>query len=142
MRNHVQGIGLLLVLAAAIWGTARFAAPAVGDAFGEDGAVRAQSADEFEDVIDLSVADAELTSDEVVALQLYLSFEGYDTRGIDGLLGDGTRTAIGLAMADYELPSDASNRDLLEFLAGRFEESRDVDAEADAEAEVEDADLG
>ena len=137
MRNHVQGFGLMLVLAVAIWGTARFAAPAVGDAFGQDGAVRAESKDLTDDVVDLS-SDTELTSDELHGLQWYLTIEGYDTNGIDGVMGSGTRAAIDLAKADYGLPTSASPRDLFEFLTTRQDDSADADTDA-ADADAADA---
>jgi peptidoglycan hydrolase-like protein with peptidoglycan-binding domain len=132
MRNHVQGLGLLLVLALAIWGTAHFAAPTVGDAFSKNGAVRAESKDSTEEVIDLS-SDAELTTDELYNLQWYLTIEGYDTLGLDGLMGPGTRAAIDQAKADYGLPTGASPRDLLEFLTTRQDESADQDESAEGQ---------
>lgn len=138
MRNHVQGLGLLVVLAAAVWGMARLAAPAVGNAFGDDDSDVSATA---EDIVELSASDAEsdLTAEEVFGLQWYLTLDGYDTRGVDGLMGPGTRSAIDQAKADYELTT-ISDRELFDFLVARYEEP-EVPA-ADDLSPVEAADVG
>ena len=126
MRNHVQGVGLLVVLAVAVWGTARLAAPAVGDTFGDDDS----TASTTEDIIELSAGADEtpMTPEEVFGLQWYLTLEGYDTRGVDGLMGSGTRSAIAEAKADYELTT-ISDRELFDFLVARYEDPEESDAD-------------
>lgn len=147
MRNHVQGLGLLIVLAAAVWGTARLAAPAVDEAFGGDDD-DTETTEPSEDVVDLSVADDELTAEELYGLQWYLTIEGYDTGGLDGLLGPSTTAAVSQALEDYGLPVSTSHRGLFDFLVTRQSDpgpdptDPTLPALAPATAPLDDADLG
>lgn len=143
MRNHVQGLGLLVVLALAAWGTARLAAPAVGDAFGDD-----DTASTTEDVIELSAGDDEtpLTAEEVFGLQWYLELDGYETGGVDGLMGPGTRAAIANAKADHGLVT-VSDRALFDFLVARYSDPTDPSDDllgpgSDDESDAPTADTG
>ncbi len=139
MRNHVQGLGLLLVLAMAVWGTARLAAPAVGDAFGDDDS----AASTTEDIIELSAGDddAPLTPEEVFGLQWYLELDGYDTGGVDGLMGPGTRSAIVEAKADHALAT-VSDRALFDFLLARYNDPTDPSDDVPELSADEDPDAG
>lgn len=119
MRTHIQGLALLLLLAVTIWGTAQLAGPALGDAFGDDGAVVAESA---EDEVDLSLGiddqpDEALTETEVGTTQWLLHLQGFldSPDDIDGILGPGTRQAMQEAKGAYGFPQ-ASDRTLLEHL--------------------------
>lgn len=125
MRNHIQGAVLLVLLAAALWGTTRLAGPILGDAFGDDGAVQAQSA---EDRVELSSVaddrfDEPLTSEEVFTIQWQLGLEGFlDVEtDLDGLMGPTTRRAMQDAKVAYGM-TQASDRALLEHLDELFAE--------------------
>ena len=76
MRFHIQGLFVLLGVGIALLVMARIAAPVLDDAFGEDGAIVAESSD-AEDSVDLAAAETEvdlpLTGDEVAVLQADLS---------------------------------------------------------------------
>lgn len=119
MRSHIQGVFILLIVGIALMGTARIAAPVVKEAFGDEGAIVAESAD-VEDVVDLSVAavepDEPLNSDEIGTLQLYLTDLGFDPGPVDGLMGDNTRSAIVAATAEYRLADDSSDRAVFAFV--------------------------
>ena len=117
MKSHIQGLFILLGVGIALMALATIAAPVVGDAFGEDGAIVAESAPE--DVVDLAAADAEvvvpLTGEEVALLQANLTELGFDPGPIDGILGGGTRAAVGEAILEYQLDTTASNREVLDY---------------------------
>ena len=121
MRNHIQGVVLLLILAAALWGTAKLAGPAFSDAIGDDGAVVAEST---EDTVDLATADdgvepdLPLTAADIFTIQWQLAVEGFldlDS-DLDGLMGPDTRDAMTEAKTAYGIPF-ASDRDLMAHLA-------------------------
>ena len=67
-------------------------------------------------MVDLSSADDTLTADELQAFQWYLTNEGFDTKGVDGVMGPATRAAIDQAIEAYGLPSTTSDRDVLEHM--------------------------
>lgn len=117
MKSHIQGLFILLGVGIALMVLANVAAPVVSDAFGEDGAIVAESA--AEDVVDLAAAETEivvpLTGEEVALLQANLTDLGFDPGPVDGILGGGTRSAIGEAILEYQLDSTASNREVLEY---------------------------
>ena len=129
MRSHIQGLFLLLGVGIALLVLARFAAPVLSDAFGEDGAIVAESAD-VDDVVELAAADQEiaipLTGDEVAQLQADLTQLGFEPGPIDGILGGGTRAAIDAAIVQYQLDTNASDRELLEYVTSLLE---DVDVD-------------
>ncbi len=118
MHSHIQGVFILLVVGIALLGTARIAAPVLQEAFGDEGAIVAESSDP-EDVVDLAVSevevDAPLTSDEVLALQQHLTQLGFNPGPIDGIMGDNTRTSIAAAIEEYSLEAGSSNRAVLRF---------------------------
>ena len=58
MRFHIQGLFVLLGVGIALLVMARIAAPVLDDAFGEDGAIVAESSD-AEDSVDLAAAETE-----------------------------------------------------------------------------------
>jgi len=96
---------------------ARYAAPVVQEALGEDGALQAESAPE--DVIDLAALEAEidppLNGDEVGIVQGHLTRLGFDPGPVDGLMGPSTRTAIDEAIVEFQLSIGSSDRDLLNY---------------------------
>ena len=119
MRTHIQGLVLLLLLAVTIWGTAKLAGPALGDAFGDEGAVVAESST---DEVDLSlgadsVPDTPLDDIEVGTVQWLLVLQGFlaGPDDIDGILGTGTRQAMQEAKGAFGFPG-GSDRALLEYL--------------------------
>jgi hypothetical protein len=126
MRNHFQGIFLLGLLLAALWGMTRLASPTLSDAFGEDGAVMADSGDE--DTIELTVeagtGDAELDSEELARLQFELLLGGFLTEqsDIDGLMGDQTRAAIEAAAEKWGL-TNPTDREVLLHGDGLYEDN-------------------
>ena len=117
MRSHIQGLFLLLLVGIALLGIARYAAPVVQEALGEDGALQAESAPE--DPIDLGAIDAEvdppLNGDEVGIVQDHLTRLGFDPGPVDGLMGPSTRTAIDEAIVEYQLNIGSSDRNLLNY---------------------------
>ena len=131
MRSHIQGIFVLLGVGIAVLVLARIAAPVLGDAFGEDGAIVAESS-EVDDVVDLAALETEvsapLTGDEVALLQGGLVDLGFDPGPIDGILGSGTRAAIDAAITEYQLETTSSDREVLEYVTSL------VDALAAADA--------
>lgn len=131
MRSHIQGLFILLGVAIALLALANVAAPVVGDAFGEDGAIVAESG-EVDDVIELSAelqaAAIPLTGEEVAQLQADLTTLGFDPGPIDGILGGGTRSAIDTAIEQYGLAAGATDRDVLGYVTSL------IDALAAAEA--------
>ncbi len=119
MRSHIQGVFILLFVAIALMILARMAAPVVQDAFGDNGAIVAESA-EVVDVVDLAdgsvSADADLTGEEVAILQANLAEQGFDPGPIDGILGRGTRDAISAAISEYKLDVNSSDRAVFNYL--------------------------
>jgi hypothetical protein len=117
MRNHFQGIFLLGLLLAALWGMTRLASPTLSDAFGEDGAVMADSGDE--DTIELTVeaetVDAELNTEELTRLQFELLLSGFlaEQSDIDGTMGSQTRAAIEAAAEKWGLTNPTDREVLL-----------------------------
>lgn len=117
MRSHIQGLFLLLIVGIALLGLAKYAAPIVQEAIGEDGALQAESAPE--DDVDLAALNAEidlpLNGDEVGIVQDHLTRLGFDPGPVDGLMGPSTRTAIDDAINEYQLNISLSDRDLLNY---------------------------
>jgi len=121
MRTHIQGVALLLILAVALWGAVTLAGPALGDAFGDDGAVVAESA---EDVVDLATGETDvepelpLTPEDIFTIQWQLALEGFLDleEDLDSLMGPTTRAAMTEAKLAYGL-AQASDRQLMERLA-------------------------
>ena len=110
MRTHLQGIALLGLLVAALWGMTRLAGPALGDALGEDGALQADSGDVVDLVVGSENLDAPLEGPERERLQFHLVLWGYldDVSAVDGIIGPGTRAAMAEAATDWGLdePTD------------------------------------
>ncbi len=117
MRYHIQGVFILLICAIAVLFTARIAAPVLSDAFGDEGAIVAQSAEVDEDA-DLPVADEDLplTGEEVGQLQADLTSLGFDPGPVDGIMGEATQGAIDAAIVQYQLDVAASNREVYDYL--------------------------
>lgn len=134
MRLHIQGLFVLLGVGIALMVMARIAAPVLDDAFGEDGAIVAESSD-VEDVVDLAAAEADLdpplTGDEVARLQADLIELGFDPGPVDGILGGGTRAAIDDAILQYQLDTAASDRDVLEYVTSLIDALAAADAADD-----------
>lgn len=124
MRNHIQGIFLIILLLGAIWGLSVLAGPALSDAFGDNGAVSAESGDD-EDQIELTVAgeslDVALEAEERTQLQFLLLRAGFltDLEDVDGIFGPKTDEAIELAIAEWGL-DDPTDREVLEHADQRF----------------------
>ena len=124
MSTHVQGVALLILLAAALWGAAKLAGPVFEEALGDEGAIIARSPDDESDNLRvgefLENAEAPLTFDELSTLQWLLGVEGFldPDSDVDGLLGPITETAITRAKATFAIPT-ASDRVLLSLLEGR-----------------------
>jgi len=115
MRTHLQGFALLGLLLAALWGVTKLAAPTLSEAFGENGAVVAESGeDRIELTIDSETLDADLTDDEVKRLQFQLLLAGFlnETSDVDGVNGPNTARAIAQAAAEWDL-EDPSDREVL-----------------------------
>ena len=123
MRTHLQGFALLGLLVAALWGMTRLASPALGDAFGDDGAVQSESGDVVDLVVGSETLDAELTDDEEKRLQFHLFVGGFltDISEVDGIIGSGTRAAIAAAAEEWGLDDPS----LREFLTYADEQSAD-----------------
>ena len=107
MRSHIQGVFVLLFVGIALMGLARYAAPVLSEAFGDEGAIIAKSA-EPEDP-----ANAPLTGEEVIELQTNLTALGFDPGPVDGILGSITKAAIAAAINQYELAEESSHRAVL-----------------------------
>ena len=124
MDTHIQGVALLILLVAALWGAARLAGPVFDEALGDEGAIIARSPDEDSDSLRIGEipenAEAPLTFDEVSTLQWLLGVEGFldPDSDVDGLLGPITEEAITRAKATFAIPT-ASQRVLLSLLEGR-----------------------
>ena len=125
MRTHFQGVALLLFLTVTLWGVAKMAGPALGDAFGDEGAVVAESA---EDEVDLSLGtddepDEPLDEVEIGTMQWLLVLQGFlaSDDDIDGLMGPTTREAMQAAKEAFGLPA-GSDRALLTYLEEHTED--------------------
>ena len=119
MRYHVQGVFILLIAAIGLLFTARIAAPVLSDAFGDEGAIVAESAEVDEDA-DLTSAEAEedlpLTGEEVGQIQADLTALGFDPGPVDGIMGGSTQGAIDAAIVQYQLDVAASNREVYDYV--------------------------
>lgn len=124
MDTHIRGAALLILVAAALWGAVRLAAPVFDEALGDEGAIIARSPDE--DTLDqrfsesLEPVETPLTFDEISTLQWLLGVEGFldPDSGVDGLMGPITEEAITRAKATFAIPT-AGDRVLLSLLEGR-----------------------
>lgn len=145
MRFHIQGLFVLLGVGIALLVMARIAAPVLDDAFGEDGAIVAESSD-AEDIVDLAAAEAEvdlpLTGDEVAVLQADLTQLGFEPGPIDGILGTGTRAAISAAILQYQLDTAATDRDVLEYVTSLIDALAAADAADDPTNDLTDETQG
>ena len=116
MKSHIQGLFILLGVAIALLALANIAAPVLGDAFGEDGAIVAESAvDDGADPTVEAAIEVPLDGEEVALLQANLTDLGFDPGPVDGILGNGTRSAINEAIVEYQLEITASDRKVLEY---------------------------
>ncbi len=138
MRSHIQGVFILLIVGIALMFTARIAAPVLSEAFGDEGAIVAESG-ELEDVVDLAVAEIEvdepLTSDEVFTLQDLLTSLGFDPGPVDGIMGANTRSAIVAAIEEYNLEAESSDRAVLRFVESLTDALTATDTEAPLDTE-------
>ena len=145
MRFHIQGLFVLLGVGIALLVMARIAAPVLDDAFGEDGAIVAESSD-AEDLVDLAAAETEvdlpLTGDEVAVLQADLTQLGFEPGPIDGILGTGTRAAISAAILQYQLDTAATDRDVLEYVTSLIDALAAADAADDPTNDLTDETQG
>ncbi len=116
MRTHLQGIALLGLLVAALWGMTRLASPALSEAFGEDGALQAESRDVVDLVVGGETLDAALDDEERARLQFHLVVGGFldDPSQVDGIIGAQTRAAMAEAAAEWGL-EDPTDREFLTF---------------------------
>lgn len=116
MRTHLQGIAILALVVAALWGLTQLAAPAL------DGDGSAVTAESREDRVDLTVgeepADDPLTADEVTDLQFGLYVEGFleSADDVDGILGPGTRAAMDAAAERWDMV-DATDRQMFDHVS-------------------------
>jgi hypothetical protein len=116
MRTHLQGFLIIGLVAVALLGLTRLASPALSEAFGDEGAVRAESFDE--ELVELTLAgdpiDDELTNEEVTRLQFQLLLAGFleHESDVDGVLGPTTETAAEQAAEEWAL-ADARLRTVL-----------------------------
>jgi hypothetical protein len=130
MRTHIQGFALLGLLLAALWGMTRLAAPTLSEAFGENGAVVAESAeDHVELTIETETVDPELTDEELTRLQFQLALAGFldVNTDVDGLWGAVTRGAIADAAAEWGL-DDPTDREILDYTDQLFADSAFFDS--------------
>lgn len=144
MRFHIQGLFVLLGVGIALLVMARIAAPVLDDAFGEDGAIVAESSD-AEDIVDLAAeteVDLPLTGDEVAVLQADLTQLGFEPGPIDGILGTGTRAAISAAILQYQLDTAATDRDVLEYVTSLIDALAAADAADDPTNDLTDETQG
>ena len=140
MRQHIQGLVLLIVMLVALWATLNMAGPILDDALsGEDSALHAETA-EVVDPGDEGDLPPPLTTDEVLELQAALTQAGYDPGPIDGVMGPGTRTAADQAIADRGLPDSITHRSLTNRLraeiAGLDPDNALLDLDLDAIAKL------
>ncbi len=133
MKSHIQGLFILLGVAIALLALANIAAPVLGDAFGEDGAIVAESA--ADDGADLAAEEAivgPLDGEEVALLQANLTDLGFGPGPVDGILGNGTRSAVSEAIVEYQLDVSASDREVLEYTQSLIDALAAADAADDS----------
>ena len=133
MKSHIQGLFILLGVGITLLALANIAAPVLGDAFGEDGAIVAESA--ADDGADPAAEEAivvPLDGEEVALLQANLTDLGFDPGPVDGILGNGTRSAIGEAIVEYQLDVGASDREVLEYTQSLIDALAAADAADDS----------
>jgi peptidoglycan hydrolase-like protein with peptidoglycan-binding domain len=116
MRQHFQGLILLIAMLLVLWVTTSMAGPVISDALsGDDRALRAEAAE----VVPLGEEEelaVPLNGDEILELQAALTQLGYDPGAIDGLMGPSTEAAVAQALIDRDLPATTDDRSLLELL--------------------------
>ncbi len=124
MSTHIQGVTILILVVAALWGAMRLVGPAISEALGDEGAIIARSVDENNlvepDDTTQQDNDSPLTTDEISTLQWLLAVEGFldPETDVDGLLGPKTSEAITNAKATFGIPT-ANDRVLISLLEGR-----------------------
>jgi hypothetical protein len=111
MRTHFQGIAILGLLLVSLWGATKLASPALSEAFGEDGAVNAESIeDRVNLVVNRATLDAELNNEELERLQFQLLRAGFleSIADVDGYHGKNTAAAIQAAAEEWGIlePTD------------------------------------
>lgn len=117
MRYHIQGVFILLIVCIAVLFTARIAAPVLSDAFGDEGAIVAKSAEVDEDAdLPVSEEDLPLSGEEVGQIQADLKALGFNPGPVDGIMGETTQRAIDVAIVQYQLDVAASNREVYDYL--------------------------
>ena len=145
MRYHIQGVFILLIVFIGVLFTARVAAPVLSDAFGDEGAIVAESA-EVDEAADLTSAEAEedlpLTGEEVGQIQADLTALGFDPGPVDGIMGSSTQGAIDAAIVQYQLDVAASNRAVYEYVRSLAEALAAANAADTAANDAGDADAG
>lgn len=121
MRIHIQGFALLALLLAAIWGAVQLASPALEDAFGDEGALQAESSEDTVDLTVDAVPDTPLNFEEIFRLQFNLVRAGYfeELDAVDGYLGANTRAKMEEAADDWGL-DEPSDRELYEYAESLF----------------------
>jgi hypothetical protein len=94
----------------------RLASPALSEAFGEDGALQAESRDVVDLVVGGETLDAPLDDEERARLQFHLVVGGFldDPSQVDGIIGAQTRAAMAEAAAVWGL-EDPTDRAFLTF---------------------------
>ena len=132
MKSHIQGLFILLGVAIALLALANIAAPVLGDAFGEDGAIVAESGAEDADPAAEEAIVAPLDGEEVALLQANLADLGFDPGPVDGILGNGTRSAINDAIVGYRLDIGTSDREVLEYTQSLIDALAAADAADDS----------
>ncbi|MEC7144495.1 MAG: peptidoglycan-binding domain-containing protein [Actinomycetota bacterium] len=133
MKSHIQGLFIVLGVAISLLALANIAAPVLGDAFGEDGAIVAESAvDDGADPTVEAAIEVPLDGEEVALLQANLTDLGFDPGPVDGILGNGTRSAINEAIVEYQLEITASDRKVLEYTQSLIDPLAAADSAADS----------
>lgn len=126
MRQHIQGLILLIVMLLVLWVTTNMAGPVISDAFsGDDGALHAKAAEVVPPGEEEEIA-VPLNGDEILEFQAALTQLGYDPGAIDGLMGPSTEAAAAQAVIDRDLPATTDNRSLLEVLQAELGLSPDT----------------
>lgn len=150
MRAHMQGAIILVALGFVLLALLAISNPILSDAFGENGAIVAESSeetdssDEGEEIDPLAVP---LNGEEVAQLQADLAALEFDPGPVDGILGDGTRGAIDQAIDAYQLDTESTDRQVFQYVSALVDGldaadaaetlgGEDVDAEAQAEADA------
>ncbi len=115
MKSHIQGLFILLGVGITLLALANIAAPDHGAALGEEEAIVAP-----------------LDGEEVALLQANLTDLGFDPGPVDGILGNGTRSAISEAIVEYQLDVSASDREVLEYTQSLIDALAAADAADDS----------